>query len=107
MYKTGVNAVFKMTLVGLQRELLLKVIFRSLIKAGVAEWFTAPCVLQRWSWVRVLAQTSTNACRHICKYRDQKGLAAMLTSIQSAGVALEVNLRIIQVRKHVRDPPWF
>ena len=37
--------------------------------------------------------TSTNACRHICRYVDRKGLAAMLTSIQSAGVAPEVNLR--------------
>ena len=36
----------------------------------------------------------------------EKGLAAMLTSIQSAGVAPKVNLRITQVRKHARDPPW-
>ena len=27
----------------------------------------------------------------------------MLTSVQSAGVSLEVNLRIAQVRKHTRD----
>ena len=38
-------------------------------------------------------QTSTNACRHVCNYVDQKGSAAMLTSIQSAGAAPEVNLR--------------
>ena len=38
-------------------------------------------------------QTSTNARRHVCRYVDQKGLAAMLTSIQSAGVIPEVNLR--------------
>ena len=38
-------------------------------------------------------RTSTNACGHICRYVDQKGSAAMLTSIQSAGVAPEVNLR--------------
>ena len=44
-------------------------------------------------------RTSTNACRHVCEYVDQKGLAAMLTSIQSAGVASEVNLRITQARK--------
>ena len=38
---------------------------------------------------------------------DQKGPAAMLTSIQSAGVAPEVNLRITQAKKHAkRDPPW-
>ena len=38
-------------------------------------------------------QTSTNACGHICRNVDQKGLAAMLISIQSAGVTPEVNLR--------------
>ena len=38
-------------------------------------------------------QTSTNACWYVCKYIGQKGFAAMLTSIQSAGVAPEVNLR--------------
>ena len=38
-------------------------------------------------------QTSTNACGHVCRYMDQKSLAAMLTSIQSAGVSPEVNLR--------------
>ena len=38
-------------------------------------------------------RTSTNACRHICRNVDQKVLAAMLTSIQSVGVAPEVNLR--------------
>ena len=47
------------------------------------------------------SQTS-NACRHVCKYVDQKSLAAMLTSIQSAGVAPEVNLRITQARKHAK-----
>ena len=38
-------------------------------------------------------QTSTNACGHVCRYVDQKGSVAMLTSIQSAGVTPEVNLR--------------
>ena len=52
-------------------------------------------------------QTSTYACRHVCKYMDRKGLAATLTFIQSAGVAPEMNMRITQVRKHAkRDPPW-
>ena len=38
--------------------------------------------------------------------RGPKGLAAMLTSMQSAGAAPEVSLRITQVRKHAkRDPP--
>ena len=48
----------------------------------------------------------TNACEHICKYVDQKGSAAMLTSLRSAGVTPEVNLRITQVGKHKNtDPP--
>ena len=38
-------------------------------------------------------RTSINACGHVCRYMDRKGLAAMLTSIQSVGVAPEVNLR--------------
>ena len=37
---------------------------------------------------------------------DRKGLAAMLTSIQSASIAPDVNLRITQVRQHARDPTW-
>ena len=37
--------------------------------------------------------TFTNVCGHVCKYVDQKDSVAMLTSIQSAGVAPEVNLR--------------
>ena len=45
---------------------------------------------------RFKPQTSTNACRHVCKYVDQKGSAAMLTFIQSAGVTSEVNLSITQ-----------
>ena len=52
-------------------------------------------------------RTSTNACKHICRYVDRKGLAAMLTSVQSAGVTPEVNLKnSMQARKHTRDPPW-
>ena len=45
--------------------------------------------------------TSTNACRHICRYVDQKGSAAMLTSIQSAGVTPEVNLEESHTGKKV------
>ena len=37
---------------------------------------------------------------------DQKGLAAMLTSVWLAGVALKVNLRIMQVSNRARDPSW-
>ena len=51
-------------------------------------------------------QASTNACGHVCKYVYQKGSTAMLTSIQSAGVAPKVNLKITHVRKCGRDPPW-
>ena len=45
---------------------------------------------------------STNACGDVCKYVDQQGLAAMLTSKQSVVVTLEMNLRITQVRKHAK-----
>ena len=48
------------------------------------------------------SQTSTNACRHIYRYMDSKGSAAMLISIQSGGIKPEVNLRITQVRKHAK-----
>ena len=48
------------------------------------------------------SRTSTNGCGYICDYVDQKGLAAILTSIQSAGVAPEVNLRITQARKYAK-----
>ena len=44
------------------------------------------------------------ACGHDCRYVDRKGSAAILTSIQSAGVALEVNLRNnAQARKHASE----
>ena len=43
-------------------------------------------------------KTSTNACRHVYWYVDQKGLAVMLTSFQSAGVTPDVNLRITQAK---------
>ena len=51
------------------------------------------------------SQASTNVFGHVCQYVDQKGSAAMLTSIQSAGES-EVNLRLTQVRKHEKDLPW-
>ena len=35
----------------------------------------------------------------ICKYVDRKGSVAMLTIVQSAGVAPEVNLRITILKK--------
>ena len=51
------------------------------------------------------SRTSTNTCGYICRYVDQKGLAAMLTSMQSAGVAPEVNLRnhCAQARKNISE----
>ena len=43
----------------------------------------------------VMGLNPTNACGHmICKYMDWKGSAAMVASVQSAGVTPEVNLRI-------------
>ena len=51
----------------------------------------------------LMGSNPTNACGYmICKYIDWNGSDAMLTSIQSAGVASEVNLRITQMRKHAR-----
>ena len=56
-------------------------------------------------------RASTNARRHVCRYVDQKGLAVMLTSIQSAGVAPEVNLRNLlcadeEARKRGNQPDF-
>ena len=51
-------------------------------------------------------KTSINACGLICKYVGQKGLAAMLTSVLSAGVTPEMNLGIEQERMQW-DAPWF
>ena len=55
-------------------------------------------------------QTSTNARRHVCRYMDQKGSAAILTSIQSTGVAPEVNLRNPLCAREEAckrgNPPW-
>ena len=47
-------------------------------------------------------RTSTNASGHIFKYVDQKGLAAMLTSVQSAGVTPEVNVKTTQAKKQAK-----
>ena len=43
---------------------------------------------------------SPNACLHLYKHVDQKGLAAMLAIKRSASVAQEVNLRIIPQHKN-------
>ena len=40
--------------------------------------------------------------KHIYKDVDWKGSAAMLTSVQSAGVTAEVNLKITQARKDAK-----
>ena len=63
----------------------------------MAKLSTAPCRRHGRPWILAL-----NPHRYV----DQKGSAAMLTSIQSAGVTPEVNLGITQARKHARDPPW-
>ena len=67
-------------------------------RAGVAEWFTAPCFLH----AALMVVGSSHLHGHVCRYVDQKFSAAMLTSIQSAGVTPEVNLRITQARKHAK-----
>ena len=55
-----------------------------------------------------MGSNPTNACGHmICKYLDEKDMAAMLNLKQSVGVTPEVTLRITQSRKHARDPAWF
>ena len=43
--------------------------------------------------VKISNLTVRHVAGHVCRYVDQKGSAAMLTSKQSAGVAPEVNLR--------------
>ena len=44
----------------------------------MAEWFTVLCCGLPGQWV----STSTNTCEQmICKFVDQKGLAAMLTRV--------------------------
>ena len=48
-------------------------------------------------------RTLTNACGQVCKFVDQKGSAAMLTSIQSVFITPEVNLRITKVRKDAKS----
>ena len=62
-------------------------------RAGVAVWFTAPCLQCETQTVLGSnpdpAQISTNACTYVCKYVDQKDSAAMQTSMQSEGVAPE------------------
>ena len=51
------------------------------------------------AWM-VVGSNPTKACGHmICKYVDQKDLAAMLTYVHSASVAPEVNLRITTGKK--------
>ena len=71
----------------------------------MAEWFTVPCLLHVAQTVMgwnpepppMLADMSEGA-------RGSKGLAAMLTSMQSAGVAPEVNLRnSAQAKKHASE----
>ena len=75
-------------------KLLADVKLQNEFQPAEPEW---PSGLQRracsMDGCRFELQTSTNACRHICRYMDRKGSAAMLTSIQSAGVIPEVNLR--------------
>ena len=64
---------------------------------------TVPCLLHVARTVMGLIPKPPPMLAHM----DQNGLDAMLTSIQSAGVTPDVNLRITQARKHAkRDLPW-
>ena len=70
-----------------------------------AKWFTALCCMwhrQSWVW------TPTKTCGHmICKFMDQKGLTAMVTSKQSAGVARsECEDHYRWESMQAREPPW-
>ena len=63
--------------------------------ARVAEWYTALYPLstaQTGMGSSPRPNPHTSVCWHIYKYVDWKGSAAMLTSLQSAGVTPEVNL---------------
>ena len=72
---------------------------------GVAEMFTVLCSPHKRSWVQ--APTPLHQClwTHL-QVPGSKRLAAKLTSMQLAGVATEVNLRITQAKKHSGDPPF-
>ena len=50
-------------------------------------------------FVRLLQTGSKDCCNELPTWTHRKGSAAIVTSRQSAGVALEVNLRIIWLRK--------
>ena len=63
------------------------------------------CLLHA-TWTVVGSSPNPNLHKCLWTCLDWKGSAAMLTSIQSAGVTSELNLRITQVRKHATDPPW-
>ena len=63
-------------------------------RAGVVESFTAQCCGMHSHGFELPTRYM------ICKYVDEKGLATILISIQSAGVAPEVNLEIAQARKY-------
>ena len=54
-------------------------------QAGVAEWLRALCTIGH--------EFEYHQCGgYVCKYMGRKALAAMLTYVQLAGVALEGNL---------------
>ena len=71
--------------------------------AAYAEWATLQrsWMLQRFPLL-LLWLVHTKIPIPVCRYMDQKGSAAMLTSLQSTGVTPEVNLRITQARKHAK-----
>ena len=71
------------------------------IESEKCHWIVLPCLFLVSKNFHF--SPGTDAYGHIYKYVDRKGSAAILTSIQSAGVAPEVKLRITQVRKHTSE----
>ena len=79
----------------------------TLSRAGVAEWLSVPCLL-RVTWT-VMGSSPDPPPMLVSRYMDQKGSAAMLTPIQSTGVAPEEPEEFIAHRPQstqARDPPW-
>ena len=65
----------------------------------------------RWGYCEAFISLNNSrqkeACPMILNFLCQQSYSmTCMTSIQSAGVAPEVNLRITEARKYASDPPW-
>ena len=70
----------------------------------MAKWIMAACLLHA---AQVVMGSSPEPPPMLAdSYASMWIKKAMLTSIKSAGVIPEVNLKITQVRKHAREPSW-